>query len=143
MRNKIASLIVGLMVIMLAPCLVSWVAAGNEAPPTEKVVLAGDVQDCTQMAYLGQDEYQVATQEPAATPAEVVSDTSFTEAVTDNDSPFAWKNILLLILTVFSVFFATLWKNARSTITAIDAALKDGKIDKTELNSIIRAWKGN
>lgn len=62
--------------------------------------------------------------------------------VTEAEGVFSYQNIILIALALLSTVFATLWRRASAVIHQIDEALKDGKIDKAELNKIIQAWKG-
>lgn len=54
----------------------------------------------------------------------------------------SWQNMVIALLSAFTLLFGKLWDRARRTISAIDAALKDGNVDKGELADIVNAWKG-
>ena len=74
----------------------------------------------------------------APEPGEIVP-----EEDTGTPDYFSWKNILIAVLGIASAILGTKWKRATNTITAIGDALKDGKVDKAELDGIIKTWKGN
>jgi hypothetical protein len=149
MRNKFGSLIMGLMVILLAPVLTSSCAHDTGKSPAVSTIDGYGVVDlqpadmvCTAGVYVL--SALVETTDPGLTtePSDLQpAEKDILDQVVDDDGVFGWRNILILVLGIISVLFATLWKRARNVIAAIAEALKDGKVDKTELNNILKAWK--
>lgn len=134
MRPRIFSLMLVLCTILIAPAIVTSCEQANAAQK-EHVYLADAGTQTTDTLSAPQPteiEYQAQTVTPTSAPTEVTQDI---------DKIFGWQNILLLGFGIISTLFAALWRRASNVIHEIDAALKDGKVDKNELNRIIQAWK--
>jgi len=122
MRTKYLHLVMVMMLVLVAPATIT---------------------SCLQKAHA--QEQVVATSDTLTVAADVPSVADSATAVVSqetSDNLFSWQNILITFLGIFSALFATLWKRARNVIAAIDEALKDGRVDKVELNKILKAWKG-
>lgn len=126
MKPKFLFLMFVLSLILLAPAVVT--SCVDQVNATEVSATADDSQ-----AALSADTTYSA---PEAN-AEVKQDGGLI-----GTDMFSFQSIAVLVLGLLSTIFATLWRRASNVIHQVDAALKDGKIDKVELNRIIQAWKG-
>ena len=147
MRPRIFSLMLVLCTILIAPAIVTSCEQANAAQK-EHVYLADATNPAAAAVLVTTQETTTAT--VVDNNQNVVQDTLSANQVTDAntatvaqdiDNMFGWKNIFLLGLGIVSTLFAALWRRASNVIHEIDAALKDGKVDKSELNRIIQAWK--
>ena len=120
MRLRIFSLLLVLSVILVVPA--SIVSCSKASAQTEQFAQSNDE---TTAAYSELNKAQTST-----------------ATVDVSADVFSWQNITVLVLGILSTIFAVLWKRASKVIQAISDSLQDGKIDKTELQRIIAAWKG-
>lgn len=146
MRNKFVALILGLMVILIVPAVTGSCLEHAKKDKTEQAAepevmkqayAVNDLEADLHLQYAGlfvlaQDETGTDIPTGGESPADVVPAPDI----------FSWENILIVILGVVSALFGTLWKRARNAIAEIDKALADGNVSKTELRSIVNAWKG-
>ena len=158
MKNKIFSLIFGMMVILVTMAVTStarYELSNGKAispPPaiTAEVLTLGyspaEVQAPAKLSYttvadnadwvFAKAGDQVETEEPAETeePVDVVGD--------PGTNLFTWQNIVSMILAVISTFFAAYWNKASTTLKEISAALEDKRVTTAEIQKIVNAWKG-
>ncbi len=151
MRNKFVSLILGLMVILVTPAFTAKYADDVKKDSMEQVeiiqpevmndsVWMMDVREmetpqlcCAGFFAFAQDGSPEISADDSAD-GEIVAD--------DSGSLLSWQNIVIAMLSSIALLFGGLWERARRTIAAIDLALKDGSVDKSELIDIVNAWKG-
>lgn len=138
MRPRIFSLLLVLSTILIAPAIITSCDQANAAQK-EHVYLA-DAGTQTQIDQLAPDQAEIENSAQTVTPTSDLTQDLVT-LFTSKDG-FTWQNILVVALAILSTFFAVLWKRATNTINEISKSLQDGKIDKTELQRIIAAWKG-
>ena len=150
MRNKFFSLILGLMVILVAPALIQSCTHENQSHKGSELQVSDSGLELTTIpsnqlvCTAGMFAFSLSDNDIEAVSADstAVSPEGSGTVAADDGGLLGWQNILIAVLGIFSALFAGLWKRARNVITAIDEALKDGKVDKVELNNILKAWKG-
>ena len=151
MKNKFVSLILGLMVILITPAFTAKYADDAKKDSVEQVEIAQpevmndsvwlmDVKELKtpQVCYAG--FFAFAQNDSPELTADESADSEIVAG--DLGGLLSWQNIVIAILSSIALLFGGLWERARRTITAIDIALKDGSVDKSELIDIVNAWKG-
>ena len=144
MRPRIFSLLLVLSTILIAPAIITSCEQANAAQK-QHVYLACATNTAAAAVLVTMQETATPTtteteyQAQTVTPTDQAGDVG--SLITGSDG-FGWQNITILILGILSTFFAVLWKRAKMVIQEINESLKDGKIDKAELQRIIAAWKG-
>ena len=128
---RLFNLLVVLMLVLVAPATITS-CLQNVCASTDTAIVASTLQQA----------------QGGAGTATVAADTVITpvaQLVATPDAKaeefFSWQNIVIVALGIFSTLFAALWNRARNVILAIDEALADGRVNRTELDKILKAWK--
>ena len=135
MKNKFVSLILGLMVILIAPAVTTSCVGHAQEDEAERAAFVQPEFDHV-VCGLAFAQYDFAAPEIAAV------NTAEAPGEQAEAGLFGWQNILIAILGIFATLFGSLWKRARSTLSAINEGLEDGSLTKAEIATIVRVWKG-
>lgn len=139
MKNKLFSLCMGLMVILLSPMVTSCdlnhdVFPASTSVQADQVVSQSDITaEVSDLLYVASDVAKVGysgVQDVVTTVSETPS------------SILNWQNILNVALLLISTLLAVLWKRAKNTLKALSEGLEDNNLSKDDLSKIINAWKG-
>jgi hypothetical protein len=155
MKNKIFSLIFGMIVILVSMAVTSTVRYelknGNEIseaiPITARVQTLlyspAEVQAPATLTYKTVADDGDWGFVKAGNQVEVDEQTDIPLPDTDPGSGLmTWQNILSLLLTVVSTFFGVYWNKASTTLRAISDALEDKRVTTGEIQNIVNSWKG-
>lgn len=141
MRNKFVSLILGLMIILLAPAVTSCEQTAKLVTQhTEKVSSAGVTAPVYNLAYhvpelAPPDMYLMQDAQPASTDA------------AEETIP-VWMTIVAIALGLLFTFFGVKYKLAVNVINEVHKALQESspggaKITVEEIKKIVDAFKGS
>jgi hypothetical protein len=143
MKNRIFSLVLGLMVILLASCLESCSSASVVDAGVSTFVDAGvsAVADAGFSAVADAGDFNVADAGVSA-----VADAGTPELLQEDLGPATsmldWQNIISIVLLVISTVFGVFWSKARGVLNALHDGLADNNLSKEDIQKIIKAWKG-
>lgn len=141
MKNKLVSLILGLIVILVSTMITSCNKADiakNDAVVTSPAITA----EVSNALYVLPEVAQCRDVMMYSTADVVPVNADLEEPETGVQSLIDWRNILNIILLIISSLFAVYWGRARAVIDAISNGLKDNNLSKEEIENIVKAFKG-
>lgn len=153
MRNKIISLVLGLLVILAAPALIQSCNHSAENSPQTAVTAAIHTLECEAPANEYIQTYAVNSQTSAIAESQYLmtavqdADPGGTVEPTDDSGLNTWAIVVSAVISIVALFFGAQWKKTLGVLDAIRDSVKAGspggeKVTVEEIKQIIKAFKG-
>jgi len=146
MKNKVLSLVLGMVVILLSMSATSCARTDiqkNDVSTTLATSINAEASNALYTYEVAQSNDIIYSTVQDADVTVQDADVSVPADTDDNETLYMIiGSVLTILLSVISVLFKTKADRATNVINAISSALADRKVTTEEIKKIIYAWKG-